>query len=332
MRQISLREALNEALREEMERDPSTFLMGEEVAEYDGAYKVSKGLLKKFGPERVVDTPISENGFTGLGLGAALGGLRPIIEVMTWNFGVQAFDQIINHIAKMNYMSGGQFSVPMVIRGPNGAARQLAAQHSQCFESILSHIPGLTVVSTANPSDAKGLLKTAIRTDFPVLFLESELAYSHVGEVPEGEHLIPLGKGSVIKEGQDLTIVTWNKQRFVVLDWVKKLEASHPITCTVLDPRTIQPLDWDLILNSVRQTHRLLVVEEGWGLNSVGCSIVDRVVRDCFDDLDAPPERVHNLFAPMPYNRRLEEEVLPNFQRFQRAVERLLSEEISWEH
>jgi pyruvate dehydrogenase E1 component beta subunit len=326
MSKKTLREALNDAIREEMERDPSVFILGEEVAQYNGAYKVTKGLLEQFGAERVVDTPISENGFAGMGLGAALGGLRPIVEMMTWNFAVQAFDQILNHIAKMKYMSGGQFSVPLVIRGPNGAAQQLAAQHSQCFEHMLSHFPGVAVVSTSEPADAKGLLKTAIRSDFPVLFLESEFAYSFEGDVSDDPNtLIPLGKGVVVQEGTDLTIVTWNKQRRKVCEWVKKLESERNLSCTVIDPRTIQPLDFDLIAKSVRQTHRLLIVEEGWGVSSVGCTIVDYIVKHCFDDLDAPPERVHNLFAPMPYNKKLEEEVLPTERRFVEAIERLMA-------
>jgi pyruvate dehydrogenase E1 component beta subunit len=323
-RVLSLREAINEALAEEMERDPNIFIMGEEVAEYNGAYKVTKGLLDKFGPDRVVDSPISEAGFAGLGVGAAMAGLRPVIEMMTWNFAVQAFDQIINHAAKMLYMSAGQFNVPMVIRGPNGAARGLGAQHSQCLEHMLTNCPGLKIISTVIPSDAKGLMKSAIRDDNPVLFLESELLYGYEGPVPTGEHIIPIGVGEIKRPGTDVTVVTWNKALLKVLDVAQALAAEQNISLEVIDPRTLMPLDENLIFESVRKTHRLVIVEEGWGVSSFGCYINDRVTKECFDDLDAPPERVTNLFVPMPFNGTLEAEVLPNEARIRAAINSVL--------
>ncbi len=321
---LTLRDALNQAMTEEMIRDPKVFLMGEEVGEYNGAYKVSKGMLEKFGPERVVDSPISEAGFAGLGVGAAMVGLRPIIEMMTWNFAIQAFDQIINHAAKMYYMSAGQFSVPMVIRGPHGAARMLGAQHSQCVDHMIVNIPGLIVVSTVIPKDAKGLLKSSIRNNNPVMFLESELLYGYEGEVPDEEYLIPLGKGDIKRKGKDITLVTWNKMLLLSLDVAQKLWETENIDVEIIDLMTIQPIDEDLIFESVRKTHRLLVVEEGWGVASIGCHIVDRVVKECFDDLDAPPERVFNHFVPMPYNKTLEAEVLPTEARVIQSIKNLL--------
>lgn len=320
---LTLREALNQAMSEEMERDPTVFLMGEEVGEYNGAYKVSKGMLAKFGPQRVVDAPISEAGFCGLGVGAAMVGMRPIIEMMTWNFAVQAFDQIFNHAAKMLYMSGGQFNVPMVIRGPHGAAHMLSAQHSQCFDHMLVNVPGMIVISTVIPADAKGLLKSAIRNNNPVCFLESELLYGREGEVPDGELLIPIGVGDIKRPGKDITVVAWNKMTYFALELAEEL-AEEGIDLEVIDPRTLQPLDENLIFESVRKTHRLLIIEEGWGISTVGQHIVDRVVRECFDDLDAPPERVHNHFVPMPYNETLEHEVLPTKERAREAINRVL--------
>lgn len=320
---LSLREALNEALTEEMERDPDIFVMGEEVAEYNGAYKVTKGMLDRFGPERMIDAPISEAGFAGLGVGAAMAGLRPVIEMMTWNFAVQAFDQIINHAAKMLYMSNGQFKVPMVIRGPHGAARGLAAQHSQCFDHMLTNCPGMKIVSTVIPADAKGLMKAAIRDDNPVMFLESEMLYGYEGEVPEGEHIVPLGVGDIKREGTDVTIVSWNKALLQTLEAAETL-AGEGISVEVLDPRTLMPLDENLIFDSVRKTHRLVIVEEGWGVSSFGCYINDRVTSECFDELDAPPARVHNHFVPMPFNVNLEREVLPTQERIIAAVKKVL--------
>ena len=324
MQHLTLREALGQAMEEEMERDANVFLMGEEVAEYNGAYKVSKGLLEKFGPTRVVDTPISEAGFAGIGIGAAMAGMRPIIEMMTWNFAVQAFDQIINNAAKMLYMSGGQYSVPMVIRGPHGAARMLASQHSQCIDHMLVGIPGIKVVSTCIPKDAKGLLKSAIRDNNPVMFLESELMYGQKGDVPSDPNfLIPLGKAEIKHEGNDVTLVTWNKMTFLALEVAEEYTKKN-IHIEVIDLRTLLPMDEDAVFNSVRKTNRLVVLEEGWEVASIGCYIVDRTVRTCFDDLDAPPERVTSAFVPMPYNLSLEQAALPNKSKLIHAIEKIL--------
>lgn len=323
MKTLTLREALNEAMTEEMERDPTVFLMGEEVAEYNGAYKVSKGMLAKFGPMRVVDSPISEAGFAGLGVGAAMVGLRPIIEMMTWNFAIQAFDQIINHAAKMYYMSAGQFNVPMVIRGPHGAAHMLSAQHSQCVDHMLVNVPGIKIISTIDPADAKGLMKAAIRDNNPVMFLESELLYGHTGEVPEGEHIIPIGVGKIVREGSHVTVVAWNKMVLLAKSVAETL-AADGIEVEIIDPRTLMPLDIDMIYNSVRKTHRLVILEEGWDVASIGCYINDCVVQNMFDELDAPPTRVHNHFVPMPYNETLEHEVMPTAERCVAAIHKVL--------
>ncbi|TWW09528.1 pyruvate dehydrogenase subunit beta [Planctomyces bekefii] len=299
------------------------FLMGEEVAQYNGAYKVSKGLLEKFGARRVLDTPISEAGFGGLGVGAAMAGLRPIVEMMTWNFGIQAFDQIVNHAAKMCYMSAGQFNVPIVFRGPNGAAHMLGAQHSQSYEAMITNVPGLKVVSPSTPYDARGLLKSAIRDDNPVIFLESELMYSMKGEVPEEEYLIPLGVGDIKRRGKDVTLIGWNKMLHVAMDAAQKL-AEEGIEAEVLDPRTLQPLDEPLIFESVRKTHRLVIVDESWDFASVSAQISDRVQKECFDDLDAPVTRVSSEFVLMPYAEHLEEAVLPNVNKVIKAVKDVL--------
>lgn len=322
MKILTMREALGEAMMEEMERDPSIFLMGEEVAEYDGAYKVSKGLLKKFGPRRVIDAPISEGGFAGLGVGAAMSGLRPIIEMMTWNFGIQGFDQIINHAAKMNYMSGGQFAMPMVFRGPNGAAHMLSAQHSQNVDPMITNVPGLKVISVATPADAKGLLKAAIRDNNPVVFLESEMLYSLKGEVPEGEHIIPIGKGVIRQEGNDVTLITWGKISHMVMQAAKTM-AEDGISCEVIDLRTLVPMDEELIFNSVRKTHRVVVVEENWPFASVGAQIADRIQHECFDDLDAPVVRVSQEPVPVPYADNLEKLALPSPEKVIAAVKRV---------
>lgn len=255
-------------------------------------------------------------------------GLRPIIEMMTWNFAIQAFDQIINHAAKMLYMSAGQFKVPMVIRGPHGAAHMLSSQHSQCIDHMLVNVPGLIVVSSVIPADAKGLLKSAIRNDNPVMFLESELLYGLKGEVPEGEHIVPLGVGDIKRTGTDVTVVAWNKMIPFVMEVANEIQQQNSVSIEVIDPRTLMPLDEDLIFNSVRKTHRLVVVEEGWGVATLGNYIVDRTVSSCFDDLDAPPARVHNHFVPMPYNEALEQEVLPTKARFKEALSRVLYREI----
>jgi pyruvate/2-oxoglutarate/acetoin dehydrogenase E1 component len=320
---LTFREALGQAMEEEMDRDETVFLMGEEVAQYNGAYKVSKGLLDKFGAKRVWDSPISENGFAGLGVGAAMVGLRPIIEMMTWNFGIQAFDQIVNHAAKMYYMSGGQFNIPIVFRGPNGAAHMLGAQHSQSYEAMLTNVPGMKVVTCSTPADGKGLLKSAIRDNNPVVFLESEMMYGMKGEVPDGEHLIPLGKAAVKKEGSDVTVIAWNKIYHKVMAAAEQLEKDN-ISVEVIDPMTLQPLDEATIFASVRKTHRCVIVEESWSFASVGAQIADRVQRECFDDLDAPVGRCTNQFVHIPYNEAQEEETLPNDHRIIEAIKEVL--------
>ena len=316
---ISYREALNQAMREEMARDPRVFLMGEEVGQYNGAYKVSQGLLKEFGPWRVVDTPIAELGFAGVGIGAAINGLRPIIEVMTWNFALLAMDQIVNSAAKVRQMSGGQLTAPVVFRGPQGAAHQLAAQHSQVFESFYAHIPGLKVAVPATPRDAKGLLKAAIREDDPVVFMESEVLYGSKGEVEDGEVLVPFGKAEVVRPGRDVTIVAWQKMRFVALAAAEVLE-KEGIEAEVIDPRTLRPFDLDAVLSSVARTHRCVVVEEGWPWMGSGAQLADSVQRHGFDDLDAPVVRVTGRDVPMPYAKPLENVVLPTAERVRRAV------------
>jgi pyruvate dehydrogenase E1 component beta subunit len=299
------REALNQALREEMARDDRVFLMGEEVGVYQGAYKVSRGLLEEFGARRVVDTPITELGFAGVGVGAAMVGLRPVIEMMTFNFALLAVDQIVNSAAKMRYMSNGQVGVPMVVRGPGGAALQLGAQHSQAFESWYAHIPGLKVVMPATPADAKGLLKSAIRDDNPVIFIEGEMLYNTKGEVPEGEYTIPLGVADIKREGTDVTIVCHSKTVAVALKAAEQL-AADGISAEVIDLRTIRPLDTRTVLESVARTHRCVVVEEGWHFAGVGAQVVDTIQREAFDALDAPVLRVTGADVPMPYNKHLE--------------------------
>jgi pyruvate dehydrogenase E1 component beta subunit len=302
---VTYRDALNQALREEMQRDPNVFLMGEEVGVYQGAYKVSRGLLDEFGPTRVVDTPITELGFAGVGVGAAMVGLRPVIEFMTWNFALLAVDQLINSAAKMRYMSNGQVGVPAVFRGPGGAALQLAAQHSQAFESWYAHIPGLKVVMPATPADAKGLLKSAIRDDDPVIFIEGEMLYNLKGEVPEGEHIVPIGRADRKREGSDVTIVCHSKTVSVSLKAAEQL-AGEGVSAEVLDLRTIRPLDTEAVLSSVAKTHRCVVVEEGWPFAGVGAQVVDTIQREAFDELDAPVIRVTGADVPMPYNKHLE--------------------------
>jgi len=319
---ITYREALNQALREEMSRDDRVFLMGEEVGVYNGAYKVSKGLLEEFGENRVVDSPIAELGFAGVGVGAAMAGLRPVIEFMTWNFALLAIDQIVNSAAKMLYMSGGQFNVPIVFRGPNGAALQLGAQHSQAFESWLAHIPGIKVVSPGTPYDAKGLLKSAIRDDNPVVVLEGEMLYNTKGEVPEHEYLIPLGKADVKREGNDCTIVTSGKMVLVALQAAEQL-AKEDIHLDVVDLLTIRPMDVEAIYASVRKTQRAVVVEEGWEICGIGAQVVDFIQRDCFDHLDAPVLRVHQADVPMPYAKSLEKSAKPDVAKTIAAVKKV---------
>ena len=306
MATMTYREALNLALREEMRRDPRVFIMGEEVGLYDGAYKVTQGLLKEFGPERVVDTPICESGFTGLGIGAAMVGLRPVVEMMTFNFSILALDQIVNSAAKMLYMSGGQYPVPIVIRGPGGPAAQLAAQHSQSMEVYFYHVPGLKVVRPSTPADAKGLLKSAIRDDNPVIFIEAETLYAVKGEVPEDpEFTIPLGQAAIRREGTDVTVVAYMGMMYRALEVAEEL-AAEGISCEIVDPRTLRPMDQTTILGSVRKTHRAVVIEAGAGFAGMGSEIAAEIQEEVFDDLDAPVERITAENAPMPYARNLE--------------------------
>ncbi len=323
MATITYRDALNQALREEMQRDDRVFLMGEEVAVYQGAYKVSKGLLQEFGERRVVDTPITELGFAGVGVGAAMTGLRPVIEFMTWNFALLALDQVVNSAAKMLYMSGGQFPVPMVFRGPNGAALQLGAQHSQAWESWLMHIPGLKVVTPGTPADAKGLLKSAIREDNPVLFLEGEMLYNTKGDVPDGEHLVPLGVAELKRSGEHCSIITYGKMVLVALQAADQL-AKQGIRADVLDLRTVRPMDEAAILATVRKTNRAVVLEEGWSAAGIGAHVADVIQRECFDDLDAPVLRVHQADAPMPYAKNLERAAKPDAAKTIAAVKRVM--------
>lgn len=324
MRELRYREALREAMFEEMERDERVFLMGEEVGYYQGAYKVSEGLLDKFGERRVIDTPIAEAGFAGIGVGAAMVGLRPIIEFMTWNFSFVAFDQILSNAAKIHQMSGGALQVPIVFRGPNGAARQVAAQHSHAVAPFYTSVPGLYVCQPSTARDAKGLLKTAIRSNSPVVFLEGETLYGVKGEVPdEGvDELIPFGVSRVARTGADCTIVTWGRPYYVVMAAVEQL-AADGIECEVIDPRTLRPLDMGPIIESVRKTNRCLVVHEHWPYGGPGAEIVDQVQRQAFDHLDAPVERVTGLDVPMPYALNLEKEVLPTEERVVDAVKRV---------
>ena len=320
---ITYRDALNQALREEMRRDPRVFLMGEEVGVYQGAYKVSRGLMQEFGERRVIDTPITEEGFTGVGVGAAMVGLRPVIEIMTWNFSMEAIDQIVNGAAKMLYMSGGQVKIPMVIRGPGGAAHQLGAQHSQSLESWYAHVPGLKVAAAATPYDAKGLLKSAIRDDDPVIFIEGETLYGSKGEVPDEEYLIPLGVADLKRRGDDVTVLAWSKMVGVALKAAETL-AGDNVACDVIDLRTLRPLDAGAVIDSVRRTNRCVVVEEGWPYAGVGAELADLIQREAFDDLDAPVERVTGADVPMPYAKNLEHLAVPTAERVIEAVRRVM--------
>jgi pyruvate dehydrogenase E1 component beta subunit len=319
-----MREALNQAMAEEMERDENVYLMGEEVGLYQGAYKVSAGLLQRFGEKRVIDTPITEAGFTGIGIGSAMVGVRPIVEMMTFNFSILAMDQIFNNLAKVRYMSGGQFKLPMVIRGPNGAAHGLGATHSQSFETVYAHFPGLYVIAPSTPADAKGLLKSAIRDDNPVIFMESEVMYGQKGEVPEEEYTIPIGAGDVKRKGSDVTVVSWSKMIYVCLEAAEKLKDEYGVDIEIVDPRTIRPLDEDIIIESVKKTNRLVIVEEGWPFGSVGSEIAARVYYKALDYLDAPVERVNQMDVPMPYARNLEKASLPNVSRVIDAVKKVM--------
>jgi Pyruvate/2-oxoglutarate dehydrogenase complex, dehydrogenase (E1) component, eukaryotic type, beta subunit len=314
MRQIAFREALREAMNEEMRRDDKVFLMGEEVAEYNGAYKVSQGMLEEFGEKRVIDTPISELGFTAIAVGAAQNGLRPIVEYMTWNFASLALDQILNTASKMLAMSGGQVGCPIVFRGANGSAGQLGAQHSTAFESLYANIPGLKVISVSNPYDAKGLLKSAIRDNDPVIFMESEIMYGEKGEVPEEEYLIPIGEAKIVREGSDVTIVSFNKMMKVALGAAEAL-AKENISAEVIDLRTIRPMDWKTILTSVQKTNRLVIVEEQWPFASVSSEITYRIQKEGFDYLDAPIRRITSADAPMHYAPNLVAAYLPDVPR-----------------
>ncbi len=322
-RTLQLREAIREGMSEEMRRDDSVFLMGEEVAEYNGAYKVSKGMLDEFGPKRIIDTPIAELGFAGIGVGAAMNGLRPIIEFMTWNFAVLAFDQIVNNAAKTLSQSAGNFNCPIVFRGPSGAAGQLAQQHSQTFEAWLANCPGLKVVSSVDPADCKGLIKSAIRDNDPVCIMESEIMYGESGEVPDGEHLVPIGKAAVRREGTDVTLISFNKMMLVCQAAAVEL-AKEGISAEVIDLRTIRPLDHETIINSVKKTNRAVVVDESWPFAGVSAEITYEIQKYAFDYLDAPVVRVNSADVSLPYAPTLVEEYLPNPRKVIAAVKSVL--------
>ena len=323
MKELQFREALGEAMSEEMRRDKNVFLMGEEVAEYNGAYKVSKGMLEEFGPERVIDTPIAELGFAGIGVGAAMNGLRPIVEFMTFNFSLVAIDQIINNAAKMKNMSGGQLSIPMVFRGPTASAGQLGATHSQALESWYANCPGLKVVVPSNPADAKGLLKSAIRDNDPVIFMESEQMYGDKGMVPEGEFLIPIGVADVVKAGTDVTIASFGKIMKVVMNAAAELE-KEGISAEVIDLRSVRPIDYKTIIESVKKTNRLVMVEEAWPLGNISTEVAFKVQKDAFDYLDAPVLRVTSPDVPMSFSKTLVDAYLPNEAKVISAVKKVL--------
>ena len=322
MRELEYREALNEAMIEEMERDEEVFLIGEEVAEYNGAYKVSKGMLDQFGAKRVIDTPIAEAGFAGLGIGAAMVGMRPIVEVMTFNFAILALDQVINTAAKMRYMSGGQVSCPVVIRGAGGAGGALGAQHSQSLEGQYAHVPGLKVMMPATPKDAKGMLKTAIRDPDPVIFIEAEKLYGLKGEVPEEEYTVAMGDADIKREGADCTIVSWSRMIHACHQAADTLADEHDVDAEIIDLRTLRPFDRDAIRESVKKTNRVVIVEEGWPFVSVGGAVADWVARDLFDWLDAPVGRVNQRDTPMPYAFNLEDQSLPGADAVIEAVKK----------
>lgn len=323
MRTIQFREALREALNEEMRRDETVFLMGEEVAEYDGAYKVSQGMLAEFGPKRVIDTPIAELGFAGIGVGAAMNGLRPVIEFMTFNFSLVAIDQVINSAAKMMSMSGGQFTVPIVFRGPTASAGMLSSQHSQAFDNWYANTPGLKVIVPSNPADAKGLLKSAIRDNDPVIFMESEQMYGDKGEVPDGEYLIEIGKADIKREGTDVTIVSFGKIMKACYLAAEELEKDG-VSCEIIDLRTIRPIDYDTVITSVKKTNRLVIVEEAWPLGSIATEVTFKVQKDAFDYLDAPILRVTSADVPLPYAPTLIEAALPNPTKIIVAVNQVM--------
>lgn len=321
---VDIREAIRQAIDEEMERDPTVIILGEEVAEYNGAYKVTKGLLNKWGDKRVCDTPISENGFTGMGIGAAMTGLRPIVEFMSFNFSFVAADQIISNAAKMFYMSGGRFHVPIVFRGPNGAAAQVSCQHSHCVESLYGNLPGLIVLSPSNAYDAKGLLKTAIRNPNPVLFLENELAYGKKMEIPKEEYLIPIGKASIVQEGKDLTLISYSRMIDICSEAVQELK-KQGISIELIDVRSIKPLDIATISQSVRKTSRCVVVEEGHSFAGICSEIGFQIMEHCFDYLDAPIERIAQKETPMPYSKVLEKETLPTKEKIIASIHKALN-------
>lgn len=322
---VELREALRQAMDEEMARDERVFIMGEEVAEYNGAYKVTKGMLEKWGPKRVIDTPIAELGFAGLAVGAAMTGLRPVVEFMSFNFSFVACDQIISNAAKMYYMSGSRFSVPVVFRGPNGAAAQVSSQHSHCVEALYGVLPGLFIVAPSNPYDAKGLLKSAIRSNNPVLFLESELSYGDKMEIPTEEYLVPIGKAKVVHEGKDVTVVSHS--RMVLLCKEAALElAKEGISVEVIDLRSIRPLDIETIAQSIAKTHRAVLVEEGHYFAGIAAEVGFEIMENCFDDLDAPLERVCQRETPMPYSKVLEKETMPTVKRIIDAIKRTVNQ------
>ncbi len=323
MKTIQFREALREAMSEEMRRDKNVFLLGEEVAEYNGAYKVSQGMLDEFGPKRVIDTPIAELGFTGIAVGASMNGLKPIVEFMTWNFAILAADQIINSAAKMMQMSGGQYHCPIVFRGGNGTAGQLGATHSQSFEAFYAHVPGLKVITPSNPADAKGLLKAAIRDEDPVVFLESEKMYGDKGEVPEGEYIIPIGVADIKRKGTDVTLVSFGKIMKVALEAAEIL-AKENIDVEVIDLRTIRPLDFGTIVESIKKTNRCVVLEESWPLASISSEIAYHVQRYAFDYLDAPVMRVTQTDTPFAFSPSLIDEALPNVKRLIEAIKKTL--------
>lgn len=318
-RKIALRDAIREGMSEEMRSDESVFLMGEEVAEYNGAYKVSKGMLDEFGEKRVVDTPIAELGFAGIGVGAAMNGLRPIVEFMTWNFAVLAFDQLVNNAAKTLSQSAGEFHCPIVFRGPSGSAGQLAQQHSQTFESWMANTPGLKVVSCIDPADAKGLIKSAIRDNDPICMMESEMLYGLEGEVPEEEYLVPIGKAAVRKEGADVTLVTFNKMIIPTMEAAEELE-KEGISAEVIDLRTIRPLDHHTLVQSIKKTNRMVVIDESWPFGSISSEIAYRMQKYAFDYLDAPVTRINAADTSLPYAPTLVEEYLPNAEKIIKAV------------
>lgn len=320
---VELREALRQALDEEMSRDENVFIMGEEVGEYNGAYKVTKGMLDKWGPKRVIDTPIAELGFLGVAIGAAMTGLRPVVEVMSFNFSFVGADQIISNAIKMHYMSGGRFSVPLVIRGPNGAAAQVSSQHSHCVEAIYGNLPGLIILAPSNPYDAKGLLKSAIRNNNPVLFLESELSYGDKMEIPTKEYLVPIGKAKVVIEGKDVTIVSHSRMVNFCKEAVKEL-AKRGIRAELIDLRTVKPLDIATVAQSVRKTNRCVLVEEGHIFGGIAAEVGFQIMEHCFDFLDAPLTRVCQRETPMPYSKELEKETIPTVSRIIKAIESVM--------